>query len=355
MLKPQLIQNVSTHLVIGFLGAGKTTFINQLIAAKVQLAQANNWAVLVNEFGQIGIDAALLPQQTDVSIKEVAGGCICCTSQLPMQIALARLLGEAKPTRLFVEPTGLAHPKILIEQLTENHWQQTLKLKAVVCVLNIRQWRQAKYREQENYQDHVKAADVVVINQGLSSQFEHVQTWVKSLNQQAVCVMAEQQTPQQLLALLDLAHHSKTQRIKFALNLTQFKQLDGAFSPQTTVGMPNQLTDAPDPELPYRYHTQQDGYFVTGWQLPADWQFHGAVLTEWLLNLTHWQRIKGVVQTQSSWLKLNYTLEAINQSTTTEQIDNRLEIIFTHDQDWQALDGALLQCLVGEQIMQRQL
>ena len=130
MLKPLLIQAVPTHILTGFLGAGKTTLLRHLLAQK---PAHEVWAVLVNEFGQIGLDGVLLDSvDQSIAIREVAGGCLCCTSQLPMQIGLARLLGQAKPDRLFIEPTGLGHPKQLIEQLTESHWQQSLQLRAVV-------------------------------------------------------------------------------------------------------------------------------------------------------------------------------------------------------------------------------
>ena len=65
---------IPTNIITGFLGAGKTTLIQQLLTNK----PANErWAVLVNEFGQIGIDQALMASQDEVFIKEVAGGCIC--------------------------------------------------------------------------------------------------------------------------------------------------------------------------------------------------------------------------------------------------------------------------------------
>ncbi len=52
----------------------------------------------MNEFGQIGVDQQLLPQEQGYTVKELLGGCLCCSSQLPMHIALARLLSEQKQT-----------------------------------------------------------------------------------------------------------------------------------------------------------------------------------------------------------------------------------------------------------------
>ena len=88
-------------------GTGKTTLLKHLLSQK---PAGEVWAVLMNEFGQIGVDQQLLPQDQGFAVKELLGGCLCCSSQMPMQLALSRLLSEAKPDRLFIEPTGLGHP-----------------------------------------------------------------------------------------------------------------------------------------------------------------------------------------------------------------------------------------------------
>ena len=82
---------VPTNLISGFLGVGKTTAIRHLLANK----PANErWAVLVNEFGEIGIDGATLASDDGVDIREVAGGCVCCTSGPMLRVALTRLLRQ---------------------------------------------------------------------------------------------------------------------------------------------------------------------------------------------------------------------------------------------------------------------
>ena len=70
-----MLQNIPTHVIAGPLGAGKTSLIKHLLA---QRPTGERWAVLINEFGQIGIDAALLTQDADgIALGEVAGGCLC--------------------------------------------------------------------------------------------------------------------------------------------------------------------------------------------------------------------------------------------------------------------------------------
>ena len=65
---------VPTHIISGFLGAGKTTLLMHLLGQK---PEHEVWAVLMNEFGQIGVDQQLMPQTEGYAVKELLGGCLC--------------------------------------------------------------------------------------------------------------------------------------------------------------------------------------------------------------------------------------------------------------------------------------
>ena len=101
---------IPVNIISGPLGVGKTTTINQLLA---QRPSNERWAVLVNEYGLVGLDAALLESSPDnarrpsVEIREVAGGCICCSAGFMFDMSLVLLL-QRRPDRLLIEPTGLA-------------------------------------------------------------------------------------------------------------------------------------------------------------------------------------------------------------------------------------------------------
>lgn len=101
-----IIQAVPTNIITGFLGVGKTSAILHLLKSK---PAAERWAILVNEFGEIGIDGALIQgqstEESGVFIREVAGGCMCCTAGVPMQVALSQLLAKSRPDRLLIEAT----------------------------------------------------------------------------------------------------------------------------------------------------------------------------------------------------------------------------------------------------------
>ena len=129
-----MLREIPTHLIGGPLGAGKTSLIRSLLAQK---PAGERWAVLVNEFGEIGLDAALLATDVDgVAIGEVAGGCLCCVNGVPFQVGLGRLLRRARPDRPFIEPSGLGHPQALWKQLQAPPWSGVLALQPLVVVLD---------------------------------------------------------------------------------------------------------------------------------------------------------------------------------------------------------------------------
>lgn len=149
-----------TNLITGFLGSGKTTTIRHLLAQK---PENEKWAVLVNEFGEIGIDGALLADSGAV-LKEIPGGCMCCVNGLPMQIGLNMLLKQAKPDRLLIEPTGLGHPKQILSLLTSDVYSGWLTLNASLCLLDARQLSDPRVVANENFRDQLAAADIIIAN-----------------------------------------------------------------------------------------------------------------------------------------------------------------------------------------------
>ena len=130
---------IPTNVISGFLGVGKTSAILNLLNQK---PSHERWAVLVNEFGEIGIDGSLLQnnQSTDsnIFIREVPGGCMCCTAGISMQLAIAQLLEKAKPDRLLIEPTGLGHPKEVLDILSASYYKEILSIQKTITLVDAR-------------------------------------------------------------------------------------------------------------------------------------------------------------------------------------------------------------------------
>jgi G3E family GTPase len=152
---------VPANLVTGLLGTGKTTTILHLLAHR---PRGERWAVLVNEFGELGIDGAILGAAAGVAVREIAGGCVCCTGNVPMRVALTQLLRVARPHRLIVEPTGLGHAAGVLDALAGDDLSRYLAIDAVICVVDPRQASDPRIAGSAALHDPLSLADVVVIN-----------------------------------------------------------------------------------------------------------------------------------------------------------------------------------------------
>ncbi|MDQ3003391.1 MAG: GTP-binding protein, partial [Fibrobacterota bacterium] len=150
------------NLITGFLGSGKTTCIANLLSQK----PANEkWAVIVNEFGRIGIDGAMLATgASDIIVKEVAGACLCCTANYPLQTTLTGLLSQECPDRILIEPTGLGHPEGILRTLHGQRLKEHMDVRAILCLVDPGQFSTANLRGNTTLIDQIQIADCVAIN-----------------------------------------------------------------------------------------------------------------------------------------------------------------------------------------------
>ena len=127
------------HILTGWLGAGKTTLLNRILSSPRKL----RWAVLVNEFGDIGIDDKLVVR-SDEDFVELQNGCVCCTIRGDLVKTLLRLnrpKGWRRKPRVFdgilIETTGVAHPGPLLRTfLVESQVAETFKLEGFICMVD---------------------------------------------------------------------------------------------------------------------------------------------------------------------------------------------------------------------------
>lgn len=152
-------KKIPVTLVGGFLGAGKTTLLNHLIS----LDEAR-YGVVVNEFGEAGVDAALIENLEDGEVEELAGGCLCCVGREDLTVALHGLISnEPPPGRILVELSGLADPVPVAQQLLTTAWRGLLELDSIVAVADARNLRRTM-RDNPEGKAQLAYASVVLLN-----------------------------------------------------------------------------------------------------------------------------------------------------------------------------------------------
>ena len=130
------LEKTPVTIVTGFLGAGKTTLIRHLL----KNPQGRRLAVLVNEFGDVGVDGDLIRACADAScpeanIVELTNGCICCTVADEFIPSIERLLAlEPKPDHIVIETSGLALPKPLLKAFDWPDLRSRITIDGVVAV-----------------------------------------------------------------------------------------------------------------------------------------------------------------------------------------------------------------------------
>ncbi|MCL7929781.1 GTP-binding protein [Halomonas sp. ATCHA] len=127
------------NVLTGFLGSGKTTLLNRW----VNQPSMRNTLVVINEFGDIGLDHQLITHSDEQVVIEMSTGCLCCTLRGDLSRTLQEALDDIaaqdkpQPSRVVIETTGLAEPTSLLKLLMTDHWlAHRFKLDSVVCCVD---------------------------------------------------------------------------------------------------------------------------------------------------------------------------------------------------------------------------
>lgn len=338
MVASPKLSHIPTNIITGFLGVGKTTAIEYLLRHK---PTNEKWAILVNEFGEVGIDASLVSgnysEQSGVYLREVPGGCMCCASGLPMQIALNMLLVTAKPDRLLIEPTGLGHPREVLAVLSGQYYRDVLDLRATITLIDARKLSDSRYIEHPTFIQQLEIADVLVANKADLYQAEDHDTLLALHNNHPLL----SQVP------LHTVEHGKL-HCSWLQGECAHRQTESAIEEQPVANAFITTSFAPQlPECGYlRIDNHGQGFNSSGWLFDADFIFDQGALYSLLAGVEA-VRLKGVFITTGGVIGYNKVDNVLTQVSLDDAMDSRIELISTDTQILHELENALLECIIN--------
>lgn len=330
------LSNIGTNIITGFLGSGKSTAILELLAKK---PTNERWAVLVNEFGEVGIDGGLLGSSNDsnVFIREVPGGCMCCAAGLPMQMALSMLLARAKPDRLIIEPTGLGHPFEVANTLSAEHNRELLNLQATLTLVDARKIADERYTRHATFNEQLEIADVVVASKTDLYGPDDLNNLRYYL---------EEKDWLQHRELIEITHGVLSPN--WLSREGRSWPMEGRIEVKAPIAVEPEPTEtAFPPEGFIRLSNKGEGFVSHGWIFEQSFVFSRLAVSE-LIQSVQAERVKALLRTDEGDLGFNYAGDGLEELPLRPLDDNRIEVIAAENFRATAFESQLLSAMISK-------
>jgi len=141
---------MNIQIVSGFLGSGKTTFLNRYMTCL-----QGRVAVIENEFGPAGLDAQLLGEE--VPVKEISAGCICCSMAMDFQQGIAEVEQKYHPDYLLIEPSGVGRLSDVVKACTD----QGYSVDQLITMVDLSSYEDYAQAFGEFYLDQIRGANLL--------------------------------------------------------------------------------------------------------------------------------------------------------------------------------------------------
>jgi G3E family GTPase len=155
---------VPVYILAGFLGSGKTTLLSRIIRSLQEKGQKP--AVVMNELGEVNLDGVAVG--LEVPMAELLDGCICCTVQGDLGIAVQQLIRDEAPDAIFIEATGVANPMEILDGVTEASLYTRMELKGVITVADaamlVHETAKATGKTYRLLEEQIRCASLIVLN-----------------------------------------------------------------------------------------------------------------------------------------------------------------------------------------------
>lgn len=164
-------------VVSGFLGAGKTTFIQELVRRT-----GEDVVIYENEYGEADVDARRLRADADLKVWESVESCICCSGKQDFAASVLTISNTLDPAYLIVEPTGVARLGRVMENLAQVAWGR-IELLAPVTIVDAGAWEAQRRNAPEVFDDQVRSTATIVVSKlGAIGAERAVETLAAELN-----------------------------------------------------------------------------------------------------------------------------------------------------------------------------
>lgn len=326
---PLLKLPIPTYVVTGTLGIGKTSLIVRMLE---QRPAQERWAVVVNEFGNVSIDDALLAEGQDrsqVSVSSMPGGCLCCSSSLPMDEVIPQVIEQIQPHRLIVEPSGLAHMGDMLELLQRPPLSAYVSLFRVITMMNPKGVLSQHFPMTDALQIMIDTADDILLAKADRFDLEKLNAAKSKLTG--------------LLSKPALTHTSLRDFLESNWQAQSTGQGGHAKHLSLKHGHPLQHkhTEPTQPEHPGSYPSA-DGR-ACGWLFYDATDFDKERLNIWITRYSAEFRIKGVLRIDGKWTSLNCMEDerSFNPSSTYQGLPRLEMIALNHRPDWTVIQREL--------------
>lgn len=164
---------INVYVVSGFLGAGKTTFIQKLLSEK----KFEKAMLLENEFGEIGVDSAFFDKS--LKVKEINNGCICCSLQGDFKDALEDI-EDMGVSDLIIEPSGVGKLSEIIDVIKED---PDFRIVCHICIVDVKTAIKYHNNFKEYFDDQVKSANAIILSHLDVAEKEKVEKVINIINE----------------------------------------------------------------------------------------------------------------------------------------------------------------------------
>ncbi|TCT16760.1 G3E family GTPase [Natranaerovirga pectinivora] len=150
---------MKVDIISGFLGAGKTTLLIKLLS---EIFSGERVVVIENEFGEVGIDGAILKEYT-MNVKELYSGCICCSVVGDFVEALHGIIVDYKPERILIEPSGVAKLSDIKKACGKSKFSMDMDLNMIFTVVDATKYEVHNRNFGEFFRDQIKHANTLLL------------------------------------------------------------------------------------------------------------------------------------------------------------------------------------------------